>query len=265
MLIPLYGRKLCTERFPELFQDSYAVELCERVDYDFSLLDNKMDNTIYRFGALEAAMRNLDIEWEVKDYLRMHPKAAVVNLGCGLDQTGRSCNNGQIKIYNIDFPETIQAREELIPCIAQEKNISSNLTDHTWMEEIDGRDGAIFFAAGVFHYLTKNEVKDLILALSDRFPKGRLVFDTVGKLGKDLMMRTVLRNMKMKDDVRNYLYVEDAKEELGCWSNKIHVSARGYMLGYHDMKSPGVTGLHRFLARVCDKVLKMQIVRIDFE
>ena len=39
LVIPLYGRKLCTEQFPNLFQDQKAVELIEHIDYDFSPLE----------------------------------------------------------------------------------------------------------------------------------------------------------------------------------------------------------------------------------
>lgn len=34
-------------------------------------------------------MRQKDMAWEVRDYLLFYPNAAVVNLGCGLDCTGR--------------------------------------------------------------------------------------------------------------------------------------------------------------------------------
>lgn len=40
---------------------------------------------------------------------------------------------------------------------------------------------------------------------------------------------------------------------------------RGYMLGYHDLKDPSVSGFFRFLAKLGDRVMRMQIVRIDFE
>jgi len=43
------------------------------------------------------------------------------------------------------------------------------------------------------------------------------------------------------------------------------VSHRGYMLGYFDMDDPAVTGLHRFLARLCDSRVKMRVVRFDFK
>lgn len=32
LMIPLLGRKLCTEVFPELYKDDAAVKLCEMVD-----------------------------------------------------------------------------------------------------------------------------------------------------------------------------------------------------------------------------------------
>lgn len=45
-------------------------------------------------------MRQNDLAWEVRDYLKTHPKAVVVNLGCGLDQTGRNCDNGNCGVIS---------------------------------------------------------------------------------------------------------------------------------------------------------------------
>lgn len=87
LIIPLYARKLCTEQFPNLFQDKKAVELIESLDYDFSEIEKKNKKLMRRFGTLEVAMRQNDLIIEIKDYLKRYPKAAVVNLGCGLDQT----------------------------------------------------------------------------------------------------------------------------------------------------------------------------------
>ena len=68
-----------------------------------------------RFGALEVAMRQNDLAFEVRAYLKNHPCAAVVNLGCGLDNTGRACDNGRCKIYNLDFPDVIALQQQLLP------------------------------------------------------------------------------------------------------------------------------------------------------
>lgn len=90
LVIPLYARKKCTELFPTLYQDETAARLIEGIDYDFSANDAKANSLMQRFGFLEVAVRQNDLAWEVRDYLREHPRAAVVNLGCGLDSTGRA-------------------------------------------------------------------------------------------------------------------------------------------------------------------------------
>ena len=105
LVIPLYGRKLCTERFPSLFQDRKAVELIDRLDYDFSALEKRAGSLGYQFGALEVAMRESDLLWELRDYRETHPRAALVNLGCGLDQTAENADNGLCRIVNIDLPD----------------------------------------------------------------------------------------------------------------------------------------------------------------
>ena len=38
----------------------------------------------------------------------------------------------------------------------------------------------------------------------------------------------------------------------------------GYMLGYNDLRDPSVSGFFRFLAKVGDGMMKMQIVKIRF-
>ena len=261
LIIPLYGRKLCAKVFPALYTDTSAAELCSKLDYDFSGLDRQAESTLWRFGALEAAMRQLDMQWEISDYLALHPDAAVVNMGCGLDQTGRACDNGTCKIYNVDMPDIIFARDELSPAGERESNISSDLNDFAWMDSIDRSGGAIFFAAGVFCYLTPAQAQALASELERRFPNGRLVFDTMGKLGKKLM-RATFKNFGM-DNYDDCLFVENITE-VEAWVPTAHVSSRGYMLGYYSMDDPAVTGFHRFLARLCDNMVKMRIVRMDF-
>ena len=102
LILPLYSRKLCSELYPNLYRDETAVRLIDQIDYDFSVAEKNSRSLMQRFGALEVAMRQCDLAWEVRDYLKTHPCAAVVNLGCGLDNTGRACDNGRCKIYNLD-------------------------------------------------------------------------------------------------------------------------------------------------------------------
>ena len=234
------------------------------MDYDFSILEKKAKNIMYRFGFLEVAMRQNDLAIEVKDYLKSHPKAAVVNLGCGLDNLGRYVDNGLCKIYNIDFPDVINVRNQLLSAQENEKNIACNLNDTSWFDEIDDSNGVVFFAAGVFYYFLKEEVQTLITKMANRFKGGKIVFDAANKKAVKLMLKTWLKTAQIKN-VGAYFSVSNASKDLSNWSKNIKVSSKGYMLGYNNLKDPSLSSFYRFLAKVGDKMMKMQIVRIDFD
>ena len=216
-----------------------------------------------RFGSLEVAMRQNDLAFEVRDYLKSHPKAAVVNLGCGLDSTGKSCDNGSCKMYNLDFPDVIAVRNELLPAGEREENIPCNLNDTAWFSEIDASNGAVFFASGVFYYFLTEQVKALVQSMANAFPGGVLVFDAANRTAVKMIAKTWLKSAKIKD-VDAYFAVSDAQKEISPWNSRLQVTSRGYMLGYNDLRDPSVSGFFRFLAKVGDGMMKMQIVKIGF-
>lgn len=264
LIIPLYARKKCTEIFPNLYKDKTAAELIEKIDYDFSKIEKTSTKTMYCFGFLEVAMRQNDLIYEINDYLNLHPKASVVNLGCGLDDTGRKCDNGQCKIYNLDFEDVIAIRNELLPATEREENIACDLNETKWFEKIDSKNGVVFFASGVFYYFLKDQVKDLVCKMAERFQGGKLVFDGANKTAVKMIAKTWLKTAKIKD-VGAYFAVSNARKELSSWNKNITISSRGYMLGYNNLKDKSVSGFFRFLARIGDNLMKMQIVRIDFK
>ena len=263
LVIPLYGRKMCSELYPSLYRDDTALRLMEEVDYDFSALEKKSRSLMQRFGFLEAAMRQTDLAWEVRNYLAAHPKAAVVNLGCGLDSTGRCCDNGTCKIYNLDFPDVIQVRDALLPAGEREENIPCDLNDVSWFQKIDGSEGAVFFAAGVFYYFLKEQVQALVEAMAEAFPGGRLVFDAAKEKAVKLMLKTWIKDAKIQD-VGAYFALSDPEKELSGWNAPLEVSSRGYMLGYNDLKDPSVSPFFRFLSKIGDGYMGMRIVKIEF-
>ena len=262
LVIPLFGRLVCSERFPELFSDPEAKRICDSLDYDFEEKRKKMESAAGLFGALEVAQRQYDLRCEVKAYLEEHPNAAVVNLGCGLDDTFSKVDNGQCKGYNIDMPDVIKVRNELLPAGDREENIGGDLKDYSWMDGIDAADGAVFFAAGVFYYFRTEEVKSLFAEMAERFPGGVLVFDSCNKRGAKLMRETWLRETGITD-VSAFFSLED-EAELKAWSDRFDsVTSKSYMRGYRDIY--GKVGLfHKLMIRMCDGFVRMRIVRIAF-
>ena len=92
---------------------------------------------------------------------------------------------------------------------------------------------------------------------------GFLSLDDNNEKAVKLMLKTWLKDAEIKD-VGAYFAVSDAKSEIGAWDSSLRVSSRGYMLGYNDLKGPSVSGFFRFLARVGDGMMRMQIVKIKF-
>ena len=263
LILPLYSRKLCSELYPNIYRDETAVRLIGEIDYDFSEAEKNSRSLMQRFGALEVAMRQNDLAFEVREYLESHPKAAVVNLGCGLDSTGRSCDNGSCKIYNLDFPDVITVRNELLSAGDREQNVPCDLNDTAWFSQIDASNGAVFFASGVFYYFLTEQVKALVQKMANAFPGGVLVFDAANRTAVKMIAKTWLKSAKIQD-VGAYFAVSDAPKEIGAWDSRLQVTSRGYMLGYNDLKDPSVSGFFRFLAKVGDGMMKMQIVKIGF-
>lgn len=110
------------------------------------------------------------LAFEVRDYLKAHPNTAIVNLGCGLDDTGRSCDSGSCRICNLDFSDVIAVQDQLLPAGEREENIPCDLNDCSWFEKIDASDGAVFFAACEFYYFLTEQVKALVQAMVKAFP-----------------------------------------------------------------------------------------------
>ena len=262
LVIPLFARKICSESFPDLFQDPEAERLCGEIDYDFSAKERMMRSQAGLFGALEVAQRQYDLAWEAARYLESHPEAAVVNLGCGLDNTFRRVDNGRCTGYNLDFSDVIEVRDSLLPAGEREKSLSCDLNDFRWFNLIDASKGAVFFASGVFCYFRTEEVRALFTAMAEHFPGAIIVFDACNRSGARMMTKTWLKEAGITD-VEAYFALDDIAL-IRDWSSRFSsVSARSYMNGYRDIRKK-IGLLHRILCNLCDSVFKMQIVRLAF-
>ena len=262
LVIPLLGRLVCSEHFPALFSDPEAKRICDSLDYDFAEKRKKMESVAGLFGALEVAQRQYDLRCEVEAYLKEHPNAAVVNLGCGLDDTFRKCDNGLCRGYNIDMPDVIKIRDELLPAGEREENIACDLNDYAWIDRIDASKGAVFFASGVFYYFKTEAVRRLFATMADCFPGAVLAFDVCNARGAKMMRGTWLKEAGITD-VGAFFSLEDEKELIG-WSGSFRsVTAKSYMRGYRDIYNE-VGLLHKLMIRFCDGLVKMKIVKIIF-
>lgn len=155
LCIPLWSRAIAVKKLPQILPDHDAVRILQKMG------ETKPPTVLYNLecGALAGAIRQYDFACEIREYLKDHPKAVIVELGAGLSCLRRQLKNETNPWINIDFPDVIICREKYIPTGTLEKNVTSDITDHKWFDDnpFKKENGVIFLAAGVLHYLTYRE------------------------------------------------------------------------------------------------------------
>jgi O-methyltransferase involved in polyketide biosynthesis len=106
LMITLYARAIETQRLEPILIDRKAVEIAESLDYDFSKYENGWASQL---GCL---IRARAIDRIVQNFLETHPSAVIVNLGAGLCTRFSRIDNGQVRWYEVDFPEVIALRRK---------------------------------------------------------------------------------------------------------------------------------------------------------
>ena len=175
LFFPLLGRARAARSWPSCFQDSWSERLVSMVS---AFRPGVEDMDMGEMPAAVYALRHLAAVTEIRRYLDTHPEAAVVDLGCGLDRLVDEVDNGRALIYNLDFPDVLESRRTWVEPNERERELPFSLTDHRWMDEVDASGGLIAVASGVFYFLETSSVRDLVNAMSHRFPGGRLVYDS---------------------------------------------------------------------------------------
>ena len=219
MLIPLWGRAKYSQLYPELLEDSEASKIIKRIDYDFSKVENGFDD----YGGLAYLIRAKNFDDAIKRYIEKCPEATVVNICAGLDTTFSRVDNGKIAWYDLDLPDAISFRKELIPETARSRYIAKSAFDLTWFDDIAYKEerGIYFIAGGIFQYFKESEVSKLVENMADRFPDGEMIFDAVSKAGLRFTNRMVKKTGN--DGAQMYFGLGDPAKQIPKWSRKIEV------------------------------------------
>ena len=181
-LITLNIRAMESQRPDALIKDKRAEALVRQLDQE--TLHNTLALT-EDFTRLVVILKTRDFDRFAQDFLRRHPEAVVVHIGCGLDTRFErvGCNqpdNGQAEWFDLDLPEIIELRRRFIG--DEEKRyhlLGCSILEDAWLETVAVYcpRPLLFLAEGVFMYFKEAQVKSLVLRLQNRFPGAELVFD----------------------------------------------------------------------------------------
>ena len=151
LLIPLYMRAKESRRNNPILYDKAAERLADSLEYDYSQFDG----------------------------------AVVVNVGCGLDTRFQRIGNPKAVYYDLDLPEVIALRRELIPEQPDNVYIAASLLETDWMDDLRRRHPDaefIFIVEGVLMYFYEKQVKAFLHNVANRFGGGELWFDVCGTM-----------------------------------------------------------------------------------
>lgn len=176
LFLTLYSRAIESQKPYPLIQDEYAVDLIERLEYDFSVFDNITTTSV------GVALRSTHFDNVTRDFINNHEKPIVVVIGCGLDT--RKKRLGEIAdkaiFYQLDLPSVIALREQLLPVGKNEHYVPCCLLDDDWKDSLlekHPKGQFIFLIEGVMMYFSESDNRHFFSRLAERFKGAELHFD----------------------------------------------------------------------------------------
>ena len=139
MVQTLYARAKETKKQNAKIRDEIAVELVEKLDYDFSKADK---DKAMNCGVIA---RTIVLDQMVKQYLEKHANTVVINIACGLDTRCYRMERKYLHWYNVDLSETMKIRSQFLTETGPVYQIAKSAMDESYVRNIlvigtDSRD-----------------------------------------------------------------------------------------------------------------------------
>jgi len=188
MLLTLYCHALESRSPNPIINDPEAVRITDALNSRLAgsgdrmfreLAQGKLDKKLITFISLRAGR----FDDYTRAFLRDNPEGTVVNLGCGLDTRFWRIDNGRMSFYDLDLPEIIEIKKKLCKEAGRYHMVASSVLDYDWLKLLKEQTGGpvLFLAEGLFMYLEKKDVRELVLKLQSAYPCSELVCEVVNE------------------------------------------------------------------------------------
>ncbi|MXY25452.1 MAG: class I SAM-dependent methyltransferase [Acidobacteria bacterium] len=248
LLIPLLGRARETEQPRGLLHDRRACEIVRELDYDFTKWEGKRS---IKGAVLRARM----FDRYVEDFLAQHPAGTVVEIGCGLDTRFDRVDNGQVRWFDLDLPDTIALRRRFFDDEPRRTILAASVLDDAWMDSVAATGGPwMFVAEAVLIYLDAPDARRALLGLARRFPGAWIAFDTMASRIVDTQHRhDAMRHLSRESWCR---WKCDDPREIESWGANLRlVASKTFLDADHDLLDRLPLGL-RLMARFAPFLLR---------
>ncbi|HEX5256224.1 MAG TPA: class I SAM-dependent methyltransferase [Mycobacterium sp.] len=174
--LTLCGRALDNRLPRPILGDTMADAIVRRIDFDYKKLRIPSSSAIY------IAHRAKKLDEIAKQFIASHPNAVGLDLGAGLDSRAlRITPPPTVDWYDVDFPEVIAARRQLLPDHAAPHDIGANLNEPSWLDAVPTGRPAVIVADGLIAFLSEEEMSSLVSRIISHFPSGEIAFNGYSK------------------------------------------------------------------------------------
>ncbi len=172
----------------------------------------KGQETQTQYTLMAGAVRSVNMDRYIRDFLKRNPDGIIVELGCGLETGFYRNSDGKSLWYEVDLPNVIEYRKALIGTDERDRTITGDAFAQEWIQIIRAEhpDAPILVTgSGLFYYFEEKRVLGLFRMLK-KYGNVEAVFDTVNSSG----MKRISKYMKQVGhaDVAMYFYVDRGEE-----------------------------------------------------
>lgn len=212
LYIPLIARIYASEKFPHFFYDEKALSLKQHIP------TNSIEKNTTEYFYMASVCRQYTIDKKIVRFLEEKKQCNVVFLGSGLETAYNRINNNKNNFYQIDLPNVIDIRENVLGNAKNEKLIKGDMFNIDWIKEIDKSLPTLIVVSGVFQYFHEDKIVELIKKMKSLIRNGELIFDATNsqglKLANEYVKKTGNKNAEMYfsiDDPNKFASITDTK------------------------------------------------------
>lgn len=174
MLQTLYARAAYSKKENHKFYDEKSIEIVSAMNYDFS---NAKKDTAMSSGVIA---RTILLDRLVGDFIQENPHGTVINIACGLDTRFYRLDNGKVRWYNIDLPETIEVRGMFLEERERVTMHGISAMDESWAKVIEPtKEPILVVIEGLTMYLTEGDVKQILTIIDKHFQNVQVIMETM--------------------------------------------------------------------------------------
>lgn len=239
----LYNRATEARRPDGVLDDPACVQVFEAVDYPYERTFGK-DKT----GLHGEKARIFDAI--VRAWLAEHPGGTVVELGAGLETQFQRVDNGTVRWICVDLEDVILVREKFFPPAERCRCIAADVRDLSWSDHV-GPGPVLITAQGLLMFLSEDQVRQLIVAIAEKFPGAEIVFD-------------VISPMVSKRTMRGYDLTEHFRFPAMPWGvkrNDIVPLLQGWLPGIAGVETQSFGAVHGVLKTIKPLVSRTPVLR----